>query len=1140
MENAMKRLFNLFAIIALLVLNFGAAGVTPAYAAGEIIFNYTGAEQTYIVPAGACTVTVAASGARGGGDWSVGSGSQVNATIPVTPSETLYIYVGGEGGYGGSGGFNGGGNGGSGYGDGGGGGGASDIRQGGNALTNRVIVAGGGGGAGGGDWNYHYGGGGGNGDGGNGWRYYGYPDYEIYGGNGGSGGSGGNGGNGGSGGSGIYGGNTGSNGSSNLGGSGGSAISYAGGGGGGGGGFYGGGGGGAGGHDSSDSTGSGGGGGGGSNLVPPGGWSISSYEYDGLVTITPNICPTVAGITPSDGYTTGGAAVTITGTYFTGATSVTIGGAAATGVTVVNDTTITATTPTGTAGARDVVVTTPGGSGTGTGLFTYTVAAYTGPIFYVKPGGTGNCSSWSTACELQTALTGADSGDEVWVAAGTYKPHASDRAISFNLESGVEIYGGFPNTGDPAWVDRDPATNVTILSGDIDNNDTNADGNNIAETTTDIQGDNSIHVVASATGGTLDGFTVTAGNANGASNAGGGMYNASGSSPTVTNVTFSGNSAEFGGGMYNASGSNPTVTNVTFSGNSARGYGWGGGMLNSSSSNSTVTNVTFSGNSAVAGGGMYNWNARNLTVTNVTFSGNSASYFGGGMYNSDSYPILKNVIIANSVIGGDCYNDDSLLNALSANNLIEDSAYACGLADGNNGNIIGKAPLLDPLGLGDHGGSTQTIPLLSGSPTLGAGDAATCAASPVNNLDQRGQARPQGDPVCDIGAYESNILTSYTVTFNAQGGSPTPANQSVALGGLVSDPGNPSLAGYTFNGWFTAPSGGSQWNFASDTMAGDMTLTAQWTANPTHTVTYDLNGGTGTTPTQAAVSEGASFTVADGTGFSNAGFTFNGWKDQTNASYAAGSSYTMGASNVTLTAQWTAVTVDHTVTFLANRGSGSMSPQTASSSAALTLNAFTRTGYAFSGWNTAANGTGMAYADGAVYDFSADLTLYAQWITATKNTLLLKPDFGGAYVMPYPWSVMGVQPPFTSLLDCNIFRSKPCSVRLIGGKGVNMVILQRVKLAGKAGDTFSFGLFNRASNVPTSSGRFQVEVLFYDSWNKIAGTTVLKLPTGSHNWMIYSSTATAPADYTHMLFRFIYQKSGGTAWFDDAFLSKLP
>jgi hypothetical protein len=67
-----------------------------------------------------------------------------------------------------------------------------------------------------------------------------------------------------------------------------------------------------------------------------------------------------------------------------------------------------------------------------------------------------------------------------------------------------------------------------------------------------------------------------------------------------------------------------------------------------------------------------------------------------------------------------------------------------------------------------------------------------------------------------------------------------------------------------------------------------------------------------------------------------------------------------------------------------------------------------------------------------------------------------------------------------------------------------------------------------------------VEVLFYDSWNKIAGTTVLKLPTGSHNWMIYSSTATAPADYTHMLFRFIYQKSGGTAWFDDAFLSKLP
>jgi hypothetical protein len=85
--------------------------------------------------------------------------------------------------------------------------------------------------------------------------------------------------------------------------------------------------------------------------------------------------PTITGIAPLSGPTTGGTPVTITGTNFTGATSVTIGGAAATKASVVNATTITATTPAGTAGARDVVVTTPAGSGAGLALFTYVSAS---------------------------------------------------------------------------------------------------------------------------------------------------------------------------------------------------------------------------------------------------------------------------------------------------------------------------------------------------------------------------------------------------------------------------------------------------------------------------------------------------------------------------------------------------------------------------------------------------------------------------------------------------------------------------------------------------------------------------------------------------------------------------------------------
>ena len=68
-------------------------------------------------------------------------------------------------------------------------------------------------------------------------------------------------------------------------------------------------------------------------------------------------------------------------------------------------------------------------------------------ILYVKPGTSGNCNSWATACELQTALGQAFYGDEIWVAAGTYKPTTgSDRNATFALPNGVGVYGGFAGT----------------------------------------------------------------------------------------------------------------------------------------------------------------------------------------------------------------------------------------------------------------------------------------------------------------------------------------------------------------------------------------------------------------------------------------------------------------------------------------------------------------------------------------------------------------------------------------------------------------------------------------------------------------------------------------------------------------------
>jgi uncharacterized repeat protein (TIGR02543 family) len=66
------------------------------------------------------------------------------------------------------------------------------------------------------------------------------------------------------------------------------------------------------------------------------------------------------------------------------------------------------------------------------------------------------------------------------------------------------------------------------------------------------------------------------------------------------------------------------------------------------------------------------------------------------------------------------------------------------------------------------------------------------------------------------------------------------------------------------------------------------------------------------------------------------------------------------------------------VTFNANGGKGVIGPQSSPAPAALTSNGFTRTGFVFKGWNTAANGSGTGYANGATYSFTASTTLYAQ------------------------------------------------------------------------------------------------------------------------------------------------------------------
>lgn len=281
-----------------------------------------------------------------------------------------------------------------------------------------------------------------------------------------------------------------------------------------------------------------------------------------------------------------------------------------------------------------------------------------------------------------------------------------------------------------------------------------------------ISGNNSVRVMVVNSGAnlTLQALTIANGNAGGGS--GGGIYNAYDGTLTVTNATFSNNSAIFGGGGIYNDGGTLTVTNATFSSNSAR---FGGGIYNYGML--TVTNATFSSNSATYGGGVYSFDT--LTVTNSTFSGNSATTSGGGVYNT-AVLTLKNTLIANSTNGGDCVTIIAL-SGTNNNNLIEDSANACGLTHGVNGNIIGSDP-----NLGALTGSPAYFPLNPGSPAIDAGDDVTCAAAPVSSQSQNSVTRPQG-PQCDIGSYELDKTPPFLLSFTRFNppGSPTTASALV-------------------------------------------------------------------------------------------------------------------------------------------------------------------------------------------------------------------------------------------------------------------------------------------------------------------------------------------------------------------------
>ncbi|MDC7223916.1 MAG: right-handed parallel beta-helix repeat-containing protein [Spirochaetales bacterium] len=261
-------------------------------------------------------------------------------------------------------------------------------------------------------------------------------------------------------------------------------------------------------------------------------------------------------------------------------------------------------------------------------------------VLYVQFGGTGSGLSWDDPSGSlqdmidQAGLLYEKSGEpvQVWMGEGTYLP-GTERADSFVLRDGVELYGGFSGS-EISLEERDSVSFKTILSGNIGREDR-------AE-------DNCYHVLIGADKALLDGLYVTGGYADGADgevydNKGGGVLNYWGGSrvrpnqePTLgfdmafTDCVFYENYAQEGGAVYTYHGGNPTFTGCEFVNNKAS---YGGATVDRGGVNSLYGDCIFTDNSArYKGGALFVDYGSMATVERSVFSGNEAGSSGGAAY----------------------------------------------------------------------------------------------------------------------------------------------------------------------------------------------------------------------------------------------------------------------------------------------------------------------------------------------------------------------------------------------------------------------------------------------------------------------------------------------------------------------------
>lgn len=242
-------------------------------------------------------------------------------------------------------------------------------------------------------------------------------------------------------------------------------------------------------------------------------------------------------------------------------------------------------------------------------------------------------------------------------------------------------------------------------------------------------------------------------------------------------------------------------------------------------------------------------------------------------------------------------------------------------------------------------------------------------------------------------------LKSYTVTWNANGGTVSPASTTKTHGSTLGTLPTPTRAltaeySYTFAGWFTAASGGTQIS-STTTVTGNVTYYAHWTATKrSYTATFNGNGGS--TPSPSSITKEYNTALGTLPTCSRTGYTFLGWYTASSGGTKI-STTTVVTKDITYYAQWSINS--YTLTFNPNGGTVTLTSKDLEYNSVYgTLPTPTRASdaqytYTFAGWYTAA--TGGTQVTATTKMAAKDTTVYAHWTSNTRSyTVSYKTTYG--------------------------------------------------------------------------------------------------------------------------------------------------